>query len=77
MAPPLAIDGQVTYADGTESTIPQMATDVAAFLTWTAEPSLVQRKQTGWAVVGFLLFATVLAFFSYKQVWAGIKPTKK
>ncbi len=77
MAPPLAIDGQVTYADGTEATIPQMATDVAAFLTWTAEPSLVERKQTGWFVLGFLLFATALAFLSYKQIWAGMKPKKK
>ena len=77
MPPPLAIDGQVTYADGTNATIPQMAKDVAAFLTWTAEPSLVERKQTGWAVLGFLLFATTLAFLSYKQVWAGMKPKKK
>lgn len=77
MAPPLAIDGQVTYADGTPSTVPQMAEDVAAFLTWTAEPSLVARKQIGWAVLGFLLFATMLAFLSYKQIWAGMKPKKK
>ncbi|MGY6550888.1 MAG: cytochrome c1 [Erythrobacter sp.] len=77
MAPPLVLDGQVTYADGTEATIPQMAEDVAAFLTWTAEPSLVQRKQTGWFVIAFLIFATSLAFLSYKQVWAGLKPKKK
>jgi len=76
MAPPLVIDGQVTYADGTEATVPQMATDVSAFLTWTAEPSLVQRKQTGWFVIGFLVFATALAFLSYKQIWAGMKPKK-
>ncbi|KPF63652.1 cytochrome c1 [Porphyrobacter sp. AAP60] len=77
MAPPIAIDGQVTYADGTEATVSQMSKDVAAFLTWTAEPSLIERKQTGWFVLGFLLFATVLAFLSYKQVWAGMKPKKK
>jgi ubiquinol-cytochrome c reductase cytochrome c1 subunit len=53
-----------------------MAEDVAAFLTWTAEPSLVARKQTGWFVIGFLLFATALAFLSYKQIWAGMKPKK-
>ena len=73
----LVLDGQVSYADGTNATIPQMAEDVAAFLTWTAEPSLVARKQTGWAVLGFLLFATALAFLSYKQIWAGMKPKKK
>ncbi len=76
MAPPLAIDGQVSYADGTAATVPQMSADVAAFLTWTAEPSLVERKQTGWFVLGFLLFATALAYLSYKQIWAGMKPKK-
>jgi ubiquinol-cytochrome c reductase cytochrome c1 subunit len=77
MPPPLSIDGQVTYADGTNATIPQMSKDVAAFLTWTAEPSLIERKQTGWFVLGFLVFATALAFLSYKQIWAGVKPKKK
>ncbi len=76
MPAPLS-DGQVIYADGTNATIPQMSKDVAAFLTWTAEPSLIQRKQTGWFVIGFLLFATALAFLSYKQIWAGVKPKKK
>lgn len=77
MAPPLVADGQVTYADGTEATVSQMAQDVTAFLTWTAEPSLVKRKQTGWPVLGFLLFATILAYLSKKQIWASVKPRKK
>ncbi|MXO91288.1 cytochrome c1 [Pontixanthobacter aquaemixtae] len=76
MAPPLTLDGQVSYADGTEATIPQMAADVSAFLTWTAEPSLVERKQRGWPVVLFLLFATVLAYFAKKHVWSDTKPKK-
>lgn len=76
MPPPLS-DGQVTFADGAPNTTADMAKDVAAFLTWTAEPSLIQRKQTGWFVIGFLLFATALAFLSYKQIWAGLKPKKK
>ena len=74
MAPPLNSDGQVTYGEGNpEPTISQMAQDVSAFLTWTAEPSMVKRKQTGWAVLGFLLFATVLAYLSKKQVWSSLK----
>ena len=77
MAPPLVTDGQVTYADGTQATVGQMAKDVAAFLTWTAEPTLVKRTQTGWAVLGFLIFATVLAWFAKKQVWAPIKPKRR
>ena len=73
MAPPLTTAGQVTYDDGTEATVQQMSEDVAAFLTWTAEPTLVARKQTGWPVLIFLLFATVLAYMSKKQIWAAAK----
>ncbi len=73
MSPPIIVDGQVTYADGTAPTIDQMSMDVAAFLTWTAEPTLIKRKQTGWPVIGFLLFATVLAWFAKKQIWAPSK----
>jgi ubiquinol-cytochrome c reductase cytochrome c1 subunit len=69
-------DGLVTYPDGTEPTAEQISADVTAFLAWTAEPKMVQRKQTGWVVLGFLLFMTALAFLSYKQVWAGMKPKK-
>ena len=77
MAAPLTSDGQVTYADGTEATVSQMSKDVAAFLTWTAEPTLVKRKQTGWPVLGFLFFATILAYLSKKQIWGSLKPRKK
>ncbi len=74
--PPQLYPDLITYADGTEATPEQMAQDVAAFLTWTAEPSLVARKQTGWFVIGFLIFATALAFLSYKQIWAAKKAKK-
>lgn len=74
--PPQLNAGQVTYDDGTEATVDQMAQDVAAFLTWTAEPTLVKRKQTGWAVLGFLLFATILAYFAKQQIWSAVKPRR-
>ncbi|MFS0735747.1 cytochrome c1 [Sphingomonas sp. 1P06PA] len=70
MPAPLAADGQVSYADGTNATIDQMAKDVSAFLIWTAEPKLENRKRTGWAVVIFLLIATTLAYLSYQTIWA-------
>lgn len=76
MSPPIAIDDQVTYDDGTKATVQQMSEDVAAFLTWTAEPSLIKRKQTGWPVMIFLLFATVLAYLSKQQIWSAVKPKK-
>lgn len=74
MAPPLTTAGQVTYGEGNpEPTISQMAEDVSAFLAWTAEPTLVKRRQTGWAFLLFLVFATVLAYFSKRQIWSRVK----
>ena len=73
MAPPLTGEGQVSYGDGTKATVDQMAKDVSAFLVWTAEPKLEKRKQTGWPVLGFLLFATILGFLAFKNVWADKK----
>ncbi len=70
MAPPLSADDQVTYTDGTKATVDQMAQDVSAFLTWTAEPKMEARKATGRAVVFFLLIATILAYMAYQNIWA-------
>ena len=47
--------------------------DVAAFLQWTAEPKLAVRHQYGVVVLIFLLFATVLAYMSYRNIWADAK----
>ena len=69
MPPPLTSDGQVTYADGTKPTVDQMAQDVAAFLVWAGEPNLGNRHAAGLAVVVFLLFASVLAYLAYRQIW--------
>ena len=46
-----------------------MAKDVAAFLVWTAEPNLESRRAAGFAVVVFLLLATILGYFAYPQLW--------
>jgi ubiquinol-cytochrome c reductase cytochrome c1 subunit len=71
MPPPLRTVGQVEYKDGTKPTVNQMAQDVAAFLTWTAEPRLENRHRTGLAAVLFLLFLTVLGYFAYQNIWHG------
>jgi ubiquinol-cytochrome c reductase cytochrome c1 subunit len=47
-----------------------MAQDVSAFLVWTAEPKLEKRHQVGFAVLGFLLFATILGYMAYRNIWA-------
>ncbi len=70
MPPPLR-DGQVSYADGTDPSADQMATDVSAFLAWTAEPKLENRKAAGWATLIFLIFATILAYLAYQNIWHG------
>ena len=76
MPPPITADGQVTYADGTNATRDQMSKDVAAFLTWTAEPRLENRHRTGMAVLIFLLVGTVLAYLSYRNIWGSMKGRK-
>lgn len=68
MAPPLKA-GQVTFDDGTPSTLDQQAKDVSAFLMWAAEPKLEERKQTGFAVLIYLLLFAGLLYASYRKVW--------
>lgn len=77
MASPIAGDDMVSYSDGTAATVDQMAVDVSAFLIWSAEPKLEERHQLGWAVIGFLLIATILAYLSFRTIWADVKAEKK
>ena len=72
MAKPLS-DGQITYADGTEASVDQMAKDVTAFLRWAAEPELETRRQTGVATMIFLFILSILSFLTYRKVWADLK----
>ena len=73
MPPPLTSNGQVTYEDGTKPTVDQMAKDVAAFLVWTAEPKLASPPRSRLAVSVFLLFATILGYLAYQNIWAEAK----
>jgi ubiquinol-cytochrome c reductase cytochrome c1 subunit len=72
MPPPLA-DGSVTYQDGTKPTVDNYARDVAAFLSWTADPAHDQRKRMGWQVMLYLLVTTVLLYLGKRRIWANIK----
>jgi cytochrome c1 len=69
MANPLG-DGVVEYTDGTPKTARQYAADVAAFMMWTAEPKLEERKKTGLRVMAFLLVFAGLLYYTKKKVWA-------
>jgi len=67
MAPPLS-DDIVEYSDGTKATVEQMAFDVATFLTWTAEPTMEERKRIGMQVMIYLLILCGLLYFAFKRV---------
>ncbi len=71
MPPPLKSDGQVTYDDGTPSTVKQNAKDVATFLEWASDPHATERKQTGFAVMIYLLLLAGITYLAYRQVWKG------
>jgi cytochrome c1 len=71
MPPPLATDNFVKYQDGSGS-LDQNARDIAAFLAWAADPSLSERKHTGWLVMIYLLVTTVLLYVGKKRVWAKV-----
>ncbi len=73
MAPPLTTVGQVTYDDGTEPTIEQMAADVATFLAWAGEPKVQTRKQMGVATLGYLFILALLSYISYRQIWRNVE----
>lgn len=69
MAPPLS-DGIVRYSgEGTPETLHQYALDVSAFLMWTADPHLADRKATGFRVLLFLIGFAVLMWLVKRRVW--------
>lgn len=68
MARPIS-EAQVKYGDGTAGTVSNYASDVAAFLTWTADPTHDQRKRLGWQVLLYLLVTTVLLYVAKKRLW--------
>ena len=73
MTPPLTKDGQVQYADGTKSTIDQMARDIVTFLQWTAEPEMEERKSIGFSTMIFLSIFTLLFYWAKRRIWKNIK----
>jgi ubiquinol-cytochrome c reductase cytochrome c1 subunit len=72
MPPPL-MDGAVTYPDGTEATVSQMAKDVSCFLAWAAEPEHDDRKKMGMKIITALGIATAITGFMKRHRWAPLK----
>jgi ubiquinol-cytochrome c reductase cytochrome c1 subunit len=75
MPDPLS-DDLVTYADGTAATVSQMSEDVSAFLMWAAEPKLMDRRESGFKAVVFLIILASLLYLTNKRIWAGVKGKK-
>lgn len=71
MPPPLS-EGAVTYIDGTQATVPQMAHDVVTFLAWAADPSLETRHRVGVKVILYLVLLTALLYAVKRKVWATV-----
>ncbi|MFA4893611.1 MAG: cytochrome c1 [Brevundimonas sp.] len=65
-------DGQVTYDDGTDASVDQMAKDVAAYIAWASDPKQVQRKQAGLGVLIFLFLFAGVTYVSYRRIWNGV-----
>jgi ubiquinol-cytochrome c reductase cytochrome b/c1 subunit len=69
-------DGQVEYPKGADGASPvpetavQYAADVTAFLMWSAEPHMEQRKSMGRQVFVFLLLFAGLLYFTKKRIWS-------
>ena len=75
MAPPLYGE-DVEFDDDHSNELHHEAEDVAAFLTWAAEPKMMARKQAGLAGVIFLTVLSVLLYLTNKRLWAPIKGKK-
>lgn len=64
--------GSVTYDDkpeGYETSVDEMAQDVSAFLAWTAEPKMEDRKSTGFMVMIYLAVLALLLYLVKKRIW--------
>ena len=67
--PQVIYEDGVEYTDGTMATEVQMAKDVTAFLAWSAEPKLEERKRIGFKVLVYLIILSFLLYFTNKRIW--------
>ena len=65
-------DESVEYEDGTYASIEQMSADVTAFLAWSAEPEMEERKRLGFIVMSFLFIFALLMFFTTNRLWRDV-----
>ena len=68
MAPPLYGE-DVDFDDGHSNELKYEAMDVAAFLTWAAEPKMEVRKRIGVAAVFFLSIFVIFSYLAKRRIW--------
>lgn len=74
LAMPQPLQGKdVDYADGTPNALEQEVRDVTAFLTWAAEPHLVERKKLGIWVIVYLAVLAVLLLLAKRTLWRNVE----
>ncbi|MEO1494543.1 MAG: cytochrome c1 [Pseudomonadota bacterium] len=56
-----------------EPTLDQLSQDVAAFLMWAAEPTMIERKEAGFRNLLMIILLAVLLYYTNKKLWAPIK----
>lgn len=71
MVNPLS-DGVVEYEDGTPATVENYSKDVTAFLMWSAEPKLEERKKLGLKVILYLIILSALLYLSKRALWRNV-----
>ncbi|MEM6891661.1 MAG: cytochrome c1 [Pseudomonadota bacterium] len=74
---PVLYGEDVEFADGSPNDISSIAKDVSAFLMWTAEPKMMDRKQAGFAGFALLTFLSILLYLTNKRLWAPVKARAK
>lgn len=67
------VEGAVTYADGTQATVEQMASDVTQFLTWAGEPRMEIRKRTGIKALLFLIVFAGVVYAAKRRIWKKLR----
>jgi cytochrome c1 len=72
MASPLDAE-VVDYTDGTAPTLENYSKDVAAFLTWAAEPKLEERHKLGFRFMIYLILLAGLLYLAKRKVWSKLE----
>ncbi len=69
MPPPFASPVSYQANAGATASIEQNAKDLTAFLSWTADPRLSERKRIGWQVLLYLIVTSLLLYVAKKRIW--------